>query len=89
VTPNSSALDFTWTGDPVSQVLGNSRYTVTAKSIGVPIVLLGGVTTPGRLTATVTVAPAQVIPEPSTLTLTGLGSLGLLGLALCRRRVAA
>jgi hypothetical protein len=83
VTATSSLLDFTWTGDPVSQVLGGFIYTVTAKFIDVPVVQTDGSTTPGSLTATVT---ATAIPEPSTIAMAGIGLLGLAGTALRRRR---
>jgi hypothetical protein len=86
VTAQSSNVKNTFTGlTTQSIVLGGNLYTATMTSYtppGVP-----GAANPGAIGAhaMVTVINLAELPEPTTLTLTGLG-LGLLGLSRLRRR---
>jgi hypothetical protein len=80
---NTTASFFSLNSGPQSWQLGHNIYTVSIPFIEQPGPL--GSSQPGRFDAEVQVKPAAT-PEPATLTLAGLGLVGLLGAARRERR---
>jgi len=85
-TSGQTNITFTEITAPITQVLGTNLYTVSFVNFQNPGIIpgTGGVTLAGNMTDHIVAQP--VVPEPSTMALAGIGSLGLIGVAIRRRR---